>query len=175
MKTMLYSYWSLAFVPLLITLVFFPMFPEIIPAHINHAGEVTRWGSRSVLFMMPAMTIAMAIFIRVVEKIGGSSIDWYSILAMMICIGFQIYIMRLFYINATPVYTVTFDFMRASAIILGFFYVLVGAMFRQTKQNKVFGIRTKATLECEQTWDKTHKYAGKRLVILGLTSVIPSL
>jgi len=47
----------LSLVPLALTAVLFPSIPESIPAHWNFQGNVTRYGSRHELWIMPVFTI----------------------------------------------------------------------------------------------------------------------
>jgi len=56
--------------PLIITVLCFPFIPNIIPAHYNSLGEITRYGSKFELFLLPAITIAFGFFMI---KIGDFS------------------------------------------------------------------------------------------------------
>jgi uncharacterized membrane protein len=55
-------YWILACLPLIVTIVVFPYFPDTIPAHYNASGLVDRYGSKFELFILPAVIIVIAVF-----------------------------------------------------------------------------------------------------------------
>ncbi|MBP3701052.1 MAG: DUF1648 domain-containing protein [Lachnospiraceae bacterium] len=48
--------------PLIVTLICFPFVPDMIPAHYNRLGEITRYGSKFELFLLPIVTIAFGLF-----------------------------------------------------------------------------------------------------------------
>jgi len=62
-------YFILMFLPLVATLVLLPLFPEQIPAHYGADGQVTRWGSKWELIILPAATLLMAGFFPLVAKL----------------------------------------------------------------------------------------------------------
>ena len=43
-------------------------FPDDVPIHFNAAGEVDRWGSKWMMFFLPIITIALHLFMEVIEK-----------------------------------------------------------------------------------------------------------
>lgn len=60
--------------PLIITVVCFPFVPDIIPAHYNSLGEITRYGSKFELFLLPAITIAFGFFMIEICKFSAKAI-----------------------------------------------------------------------------------------------------
>ena len=42
--------------------------PDDVPIHFNAAGEVDSWGSKWMLFFLPIITIALHLFMEVIEK-----------------------------------------------------------------------------------------------------------
>jgi uncharacterized membrane protein len=54
-------YWLLAFLPLIVTGIAFPYYPATIPAHFDSAGQVNRYGSKAELFILPAITLVIAL------------------------------------------------------------------------------------------------------------------
>ena len=62
---------------------------------------------------------------------------------------------------------------------MGLLFFLIGNYMPKTKQNGAVGIRIKWTLESEENWNATHRYAGKLWCLGGLllmvSALIPSL
>ena len=58
-----------------------------------------------------------------------------------------------------------FSFLPA---MLGIMFVFIGNYLPKTKQNRTLGIKISWTLNNEENWNKTHRFAGKIWVICGL-------
>ena len=55
---------------------------------------------------------------------------------------------------------------------LGFLFLIIGNYMPKFRQNGVIGIRVKWTLENEENWVMTHRFAGKCLMIAGLSCIV---
>ena len=53
------------------------------------------------------------------------------------------------------------------APLLGIMFIVMGNYMPKSRQNRTFGIKIKWTLESEENWNATHRFAGKLWVILG--------
>ncbi len=58
---------------------------------------------------------------------------------------------------------------------MGLLFFLIGNYMPKTKQNGAVGIRIKWTLESEENWDATHRYAGKLWCLGGLLLMVCAL
>ena len=55
---------------------------------------------------------------------------------------------------------------------LGFLFLVMGNYMPKFRQNGVIGIRVKWTLENEENWAMTHRFAGKCLMIAGCCCIL---
>lgn len=66
-----------------------------------------------------------------------------------------------------------------TAPLLGVIYIVMGNYMPKARQNRTFGIKIKWTLENEENWNATHRFAGKLWVGLGilmlLTAFLPDI
>lgn len=61
--------------------------------------------------------------------------------------------------------------------VMGVMFILIGNYFPKTRQNRTLGIKLSWTLNNEENWNKTHRFAGKVWVVCGfvmlLTAFLP--
>jgi len=60
------------------------------------------------------------------------------------------------------------DVMIVTQIFLGLLFVVMGNYLGKVRSNFVFGIRTPWTLSSEYSWNISHRFGGKMMVLLGL-------
>lgn len=53
-------------------------------------------------------------------------------------------------------------------VLLGIGFTVIGNYLPKTKQNRTYGIKLPWTLTNEENWNKTHRFAGRLWVIVGL-------
>ena len=70
MRTKRLISWLFSFISLLITFFVLPMLPDMIPAHYGFDGNVTRYGSKYEMLILPTITICMGFFWLLMDKIA---------------------------------------------------------------------------------------------------------
>ena len=63
---------ALCFLTIAVTVILYPRLPERIAQNFNAAGEVTRYGSKSVLFVLLGVMVLMLCGVSPTEAIGAS-------------------------------------------------------------------------------------------------------
>lgn len=58
------------------------------------------------------------------------------------------------------------------APLLGVMFIVMGNYMPKARQNRTFGIKIKWTLENEENWNATHRFAGKLWVVLGVLMLL---
>ena len=58
------------------------------------------------------------------------------------------------------------------SLLLGFMFIIIGNYLPKCKQNFTLGIKIKWTLENEENWNKTHRFAGKVWFIGGFIMLL---
>lgn len=64
------------------------------------------------------------------------------------------------------------DFGFVLGLLLGFLFIIIGNYLPKTRQNYTIGIRIPWTLESEDNWNRTHRFAGFLWVAGGMIMVI---
>ena len=174
--------WLFAFVPLLITLFMLPLLPDTVPAHYGSGGNVTRFGSKYEMLILPAIAILMGFLSLLIEKNwakkgekGQQNIKvsyWIGISLSMLFTALQIWILHLAYSNAESIHSGNFSSMKIVSVSFSLFFIIIGNSIPKCKQNYLMGIRTPWTLKNEATWHKTHRFGGLMMVIFGIISAL---
>lgn len=170
--------WILAFVPITITMIVLPILPDKIPAHYGFDGNVTRFGSKYELLIMPVITIGMSFIWLLLEKQlmrnkekgphNSQAIFWINLVMTLTFTVLTILFLYLTYKGAGSIND--FDYQKIVAITLSIGWIVIGNVLPKLKQNGLVGIRTPWTLASENNWYKTHRIGGKIAVITGITS-----
>lgn len=180
MKTKNLIIFILYLAPLIITLIMLPIMPDQIPAQYGWTGEVTRYGSRYELLIMPIIAMFTGAFLTFasIRVAKGKSTQnpkllfWASIAIAIPMVAMQIWHISMIYpgFEATPAGTL--DSMRIMAIIISLSFVVLGNVLPKCRRNYFIGIRTPWTLKNEVCWSKTHRLAGILMLGTGLISTL---
>lgn len=172
--------WLFACVPLIITFFVLPLLPDEIPAHYGYNGNVTRYGSKYEMLLLPVVTVAMGFFWLLMERIALKDKEkgaqnaivlfWGNIVMTLTFTVLTIWFLYLSYTQAQNINQSGFDFMKLLSILLSMAWIIIGNYLPKCKQNALIGIRTKWTLADEAVWFKTHRFGGRLVFITGIAS-----
>lgn len=183
----------LAGLPFAITAIFLPFFPDLIPAHYNSLGEITRWGSKFENLIFPAMIIVISaafywyiLFItkwqdkKAKANVNTAQIKIILIITLLImeivfnalCIWFLI---KGFNLSIAEYGAPQINKFQVAGLSIGIAFAFIGGLFPVTPKNPVFGIRTHITMESEEAWKISHFWGGIILGAAGLITVIINL
>jgi len=178
-------YFILMFLPLVVTLVLLPFFPEQIPAHYRADHQVTRWGSKWELLILPAATLLMAGFFPLVAKLvraaepDGKNNEKVllisgcaTLLLFNVMTGYFLYTAyhQLENLSEFPV-----DINRIVFVALGIVLIIVGNVMPKARMNSLCGLRTPWSMKNEVTWKKSQRFGGISFVVAGAVMVVVSL
>lgn len=178
-------YFILMFLPLVATLVLLPLFPEQIPAHYGADGQVTRWGSKWELIILPAATLLMAGFFPLVAKLvraaepDGKNNEKIllisgcaTLLLFNVMTGYFLYTAyhQLENLSEFPV-----DINRIVFVALGIVLIIVGNVMPKARMNSLCGLRTPWSMKNEVTWKKSQRFGGISFVVAGVAMAVVSL
>ena len=149
--------------------------PQQVPLQWGLNGEVNRYGDKMELLiigLLPVFLYALFLFIPMIDpkkRLDAMGNKFYTIrliTALFIAILFTYII---YSVKEETLTNPNYLFM-----IIGGFFVMLGNYFKTIKPNYFVGIRTPWTLENEDIWKTTHKFAGKLWVAGGLLIIISS-
>jgi len=159
----------------LVGLSLYSKLPDQVPSHWNAQGEVDAWSSKNfTVFFFPGITLAIYLlmtFIPLIDPLRKNYLKfakpyfWFRML-------FVVFYVSLYFYTLWSAFgaEIKINYFILPAISL--FFVLIGVFLPKVKRNYFVGIRTPWTIHSEETWNKTHKFAGKAFIIGGLISLL---
>ncbi len=162
--------------PILAGLVLWNRLPERIPTHWNFSGEIDGWSGKAFgVFFLPLFLLVMHWFcvgcmaIDPREENHGTKIERVALWIMPVM---SVILSSLSYCAALGV---PFNATRIMSLLLGLMFIAVGNYLPKCKRNYTVGIRLPWTLESDENWVKTHRFAGKVWVIFGIIALCSTL
>ena len=156
--------------PILAGLILWNKLPEQIPMHFNAAGEVDGWASKPVgVFVMPLVLVA----IEWLCAIGSFKMDPKANNLNEKVMGLVLwFIPALSVLMSVLVYgTALGKEMNVQVVIpllMGLLFIAIGNWLPKCKQTYTLGIRLPWTLNDEDNWNRTHRFAGPVWVVCGV-------
>ena len=182
------AFYSFSILPLLVTAILMPFYPEFIPGHYDAAGEITRWGSKFESFVFPAMIVAFGVLMIFLVRFLTSNYEkreetakhvvLLEIILWVVFLSAQLVFNILHYWLMVRNYSISVSGMlecnkfQVVALGIGVFLVIIGAVFPFVPKNSIFGIRTSTSMESKETWRITHLWGGLTLFISGIIAVV---
>ena len=168
------SFWLpivLSIFSLCLTFYFYPSLPSQVPTQWGFNGQVNSYGSRSTIFLIPVLTLAISLGSWLLPQIDprrenyGRFSNTYVIMISIVS----------FFMTALHMLTLT-EILRPGLIamnsliftLLSLMFIVFGNYLPKIKHNYFAGIRTAWTLNDEENWYATHRFAGPCWVLGGL-------
>ena len=159
--------------PILVGVILWNQLPEQIPSHWNAAGEIDGWSSKPfAVFGLPLILLAMQ-WLCVAGTFADPKRNNHSgkILHLVLWI--------------IPVLNAVLSVLTYAAamgkdvqmevvmpVFIGLVLAIVGNYLPKCKQNYTIGIKIPWTLNSEENWNKTHRFAGRLWVVCGLVIML---
>lgn len=159
--------------PILAGVILWNQLPEQIPTHWNFAGEIDGWSSKPfAIFGLPLILLAMQ-WLCVAGTFADPKRNNHSgkILHLVLWI--------------IPVLNAVLSVLTYAAamgkdvqmevvmpVFIGLVLAIVGNYLPKCKQNYTIGIKIPWTLNSEENWNKTHRFAGRLWVVCGLVIML---
>jgi uncharacterized membrane protein len=159
--------------PILAGVILWNQLPEQIPSHWNAAGEIDGWSSKPfAIFGLPLILLAMQ-WLCVAGTFADPKRNNHSgkILHLVLWI--------------IPVLNAVLSVLTYAAamgkdvqmevvmpVFIGLVLAIVGNYLPKCKQNYTIGIKIPWTLNSEENWNKTHRFAGRLWTVCGLVIML---
>lgn len=148
--------------------------PDSVPMHWNIRGEIDRYGPKSQVWILPAITSGLIYLILLVapaidpkKKIAqmGRKYDQlkFALVASMSALACVI-----IYMIQQGESAGTTPFL----VIVGMLIAVLGNYMKTVQPNYFIGIRTPWTLEHPEVWEKTHRLGGKIWFAGGILMIV---
>ena len=178
---MLKKYWKTLLVTSLVTLLpivfgllLWQQLPEEVPFHWNVHGEVDGWCSRVFfVYFLPLIMLAFhwfCIFITSADPkkagIKAQQLVFWLIPILNLALSAFVYMSALGHSAQIEVFL---------PLILGLLFVIIGNYMPKCQQNHSIGYKLPWTLNSEENWNKTHRFAGWLMVGGGFVIIATSI
>lgn len=182
MKMKKMVFYVLMFLPLISAFIALQFLPEQIPAHYGLNNQVTRWGSKYEVLIVPIVTAMLGYFFLGIAKVAarqeenGNNNENVCIVAGIV---------TLFIFNAMTGYTLyaglnqlenlssnKFDVSQFLFGILGIAMIIIGNIMPKLRMNTVAGLKTKWSMKNETTWKKSQRFGGISYIIGGVVIIV---
>ena len=155
--------------PLLAGVILWDQLPEQIPTHWNAVGEVDGWSSKPFAVCgLPLILLAaqwLCVLGTCADPKKQNHPEKMVHLVLWIIPALAVLLMAITYAVALGK-TVRVEMVMPVAI--GLTLAIVGNYLPKCKQNYTIGIKIPWTLDSEENWNRTHRFAGRLWLICGL-------
>jgi uncharacterized membrane protein len=166
--------WMILLAPFPFLLLNWDRFPEQVPTHFNIEGQPDDYSSKAFgLLLLPVVNIIMYFVFRFFPKIDPREGNYALFRPKYLTLGLFINLFMLYIFFLISFYALG----HRPDLEKSIFYPLMGLMLvlsnymGSIRNNYFIGIRTPWTLENEEVWKKTHRFAGKYMFALTLAVI----
>ena len=160
---------------LVASVLFYPHLGLTVPTHWNVHGQPDAYGSRwAVLIPMPAVMTGIVLLMAALPwlspkkyEVNGGKPGYLQIMLVMLVFFLYLHVVMLSADAGRH-----FD---VSKVVLGGVCALIaglGSLLARLPRNFYVGVRTPWTLADERVWGRTHRFAARCFVVVGLLGVI---
>lgn len=162
--------------PIIFGVFLFEKLPEQIAVHWGVSGEPDGFAPKWVaVFVLPVILLAFQWLCAFVTGLDKKSRAQSEIMQKLVLWIIPIINLVMNFI----VYATAFEIKLNVGLILlmffGVFFIVVGNFLPKCTQNSFIGIKTSATLQDIEVWNKTHRLAGILWVISGVVTMFLAL
>jgi len=155
--------------PVVAGLLLWNRLPERVVTHWGLDGTPDGWSGKGMaVFGIPLMLFAMqwlAILITGCDKRNKEQSAKVFRLVLWIVPVMSVFLCSFVYLTALGW---TWNVKTAVCLMLGLLFMVIGNYMPKCRQNRYIGVRIKWTLENEENWNRTHRFAGKLWTVGGL-------
>lgn len=147
--------------PILAGLILWNQLPDPMPSHWNASGEVDGWSSKPfAIFGLPAILLAaqwLCMLGTAADPKKNNHPEKILHLVLWIIPLLSVVMHTFVYLIALG-YGVRMEVVMP--ILIGLIFTIIGNYLPKCKQNYTIGIKIPWTLNNEENWNKTHRFAG---------------
>lgn len=145
-----------------------------VPVHFAADGSVNRYGTRlEAVGLIPAVALALSglfALVPLIDPRGGNLrrsrpvvlVSWVGTMWLLAVIQ------GLMLLSVTGVIEDMSWIPRLAGVAVGVLFVVLGNVLGKARPNWFVGIRTPWTLSSDRSWDITHRWGGRLLMLAGL-------
>lgn len=155
--------------PILAGVALWNQLPDPMPTHWNAAGEIDGWSSKPfAVFGLPFILIAaqwLCLLATGADPKKKNHSDKMIHLVLWIIPVMSVVLHTITYLTALG-YGVRMEVVMP--VLMGLIFAIIGNYLPKCKQNYTIGIKIPWTLNNEENWNKTHRFAGWLWTVCGI-------
>ena len=155
--------------PIGVGLLLWDQLPEQLPFHWNAAGEVDGWIGKSLgVFLMPGILLIvhwLCVLVTGLDPKNKDKNEKAKQLILWIMPVLSLLVNGLIYATALG-REVNVDMLMPG--MMGVLFVVLGNILPKCSRNSTIGIKIPWTLNSEENWNKTHRFAGWLWTVCGI-------
>jgi uncharacterized membrane protein len=168
--------WILMLVPAIYIGYVWGQLPERVPIHFDMHGEANDWGSKGMIFLMPAINVGIYFLLLFIPQIDPKKMNieffkanFYKIRVAVSLFGFvlSLLLVHLSLMTTPDPHMVKFIPIAALALMTA-----IGNFMINLKPNWFIGVRTPWTLSSDHVWKQTHLVLGRLWFYGGLICIL---
>lgn len=163
----------LTLLPMLAGLLLWNRLPEQVPSHWGFDGQVDGWSSRAqAVFFLPCLLAAVQlvlIFCTFADPKKKNIHPKMLLVVMWIIPVLSILMSGVTYLTALGV---KISMTMVMMLLIGMLFLVLGNYLPKVQQNYTVGIRVSWALADEDNWVRTHRFAGKVMVFVGILLIL---
>ena len=155
--------------PILAGVILWDRLPEQIPSHWNAAGEIDGWSSKPfAVFALPAILLAVQWLCTLGTAADPKKDNHPQKILHLVLWIIPILSNLLFAITYAVAMGKAVRVEVVLSVFMGLLFAIIGNYMPKCKQNYTIGIKIPWTLNSEENWNKTHRFAGRLWLVSGL-------
>ncbi|MDD5433281.1 MAG: SdpI family protein [Candidatus Pacebacteria bacterium] len=142
-----------------------------VPSHWNAAGQIDGYSSKAfAALFFPLLTVAVYLLMLILPTIDPlkENYHYFEKEYYFIRLILVLFMAGMFFFTFLAAIGHKLNIMYFMVPFLSFFFVIIGAFMPKIKKNWFVGIRTPWTLQSDEVWIRTHKFAGKTMMAGGI-------
>ena len=158
--------------PVVMGLLLWNKLPERFATHWGFQGQSDGWSGRGFIFAMPLLLLALhwlGILITVRDPKNADQHPKAFTLVIWIVPALSLMMMGFVYFIALGN---TFSALRLMQLVFGLIFLILGNYMPKIRRNASLGIKISWTLESEENWNATHRFAGKIWAACGVAMLL---
>ena len=177
---MIKKHWKILLVTSLITLlpivagvVLWNQLPDPMPSHWNAAGEVDGWSSKPfAVFGLPLIMTAALWLCALGTGADPKKANHPEKVVHLVLWIIPILSIVLFTITYAVALGKNVRIELVMPVVIGLIFAIVGNYLPKCKQNYTIGIKIPWTLNSEENWNRTHRFAGRLWTVCGIAIIL---
>lgn len=163
----------LSLFPIIIGVILFNKLPEYIPTHWDFNGNINGYTKKEIfIFAFPAFMATMNLYLHFMLNSDPKNKNKNFILIKFSKIIFPIITNILILISFLISIGYKFDIGIITLIFIGIIFIVMGNYLPKSKRSYTVGIKLPWTLNSDENWKKTHKFAGFLYTIAGIFTLL---